>query len=102
MDLFTNPPLPLPTSQTQEVLHELITRKTVSRAQFFKFCGILNVTARIADLRKLGLEIRCEEIPVPNKFKRVVKYGNWSLANIETATELYLRMKKDEKHQPAA
>jgi hypothetical protein len=79
-----------PLNQTAEVLFELIQKKNVSRMMFFKNTGILNVTARIAELRiDYGIEIRCKKVSAMNKHGRTIKYGVWSLSDIERCIEVY-------------
>ena len=41
--------------------------------------GILSITARIADLRKLGYEIVCIKITDPSHYGGTVKFGQWTL-----------------------
>ncbi len=43
--------LPKPTKQIEEVLYYLIKRHSINRKQMMLDTGILNVTARIANLR---------------------------------------------------
>jgi hypothetical protein len=40
-----------PTTQTQEMLYLLLKRKSITRMQVLNECGMLNPTARIANLR---------------------------------------------------
>jgi len=77
-----------PKNQTAEVLFELIEKQKVSRLMFLKNTGILNVTARIADLRiRHGIPIKCEKVKTTNKHGRVITYGVWSLeSNIDELT----------------
>lgn len=83
--------LPQPKTQTAEVLYEFLHSDSLTRSDFFKSTHILNVTARIADLRKLGLNIICEHKNVQNKFGRKVSFGAWSLAkeDKEKAVKIY-------------
>jgi len=81
--------LPLPKSQVQEVLYELINRISIDRRTMMLSCGILNLTARISDLRYNGVQINNTEICVFNKFGRVVKYVQYSLQNKKEAIEYY-------------
>jgi len=68
-----------PINQTAEVLYALLTNKAITR----RTLPVLNVTARFAELRKLGLEIPCNKIEYRNKFGRLTKYGTWELAKNE-------------------
>jgi len=85
-----------PTNQTAEVLYELINNSPISRAEALRSTGILNLTARIANLRiRHGIDITCENVKTKNKFSRSVKYGIWSIKgkeNIEKACAVYLQI----------
>lgn len=82
-----------PKNQTSEVLYELINNGPISRADIFKTTGILNLTARIADLRiRHGLNIVCEKVNTKNKFSRPISYGIWSIKHqteLAKAREVY-------------
>ncbi len=59
--------------------------------------GILNVTARIANLRNAyNLIIDCEMFPVRNKFGRPIKYGLWRLEDKAKGIELYKKLQKNQ------
>ena len=82
-----------PVNQMSEVLYELITRDNITRMEFFQSTGILNVTARIANLRiKHDLDIVCKDINIRNKHGMVVTYGQWSLPDTEKGQEVYLKI----------
>ena len=69
-----------PNNQTSEVLYELIKNSAMTRMDFFRQTGILNVTARIANLRNIyGIDVRCKKIHTINKHGRKISYGSWSL-----------------------
>lgn len=82
-----------PVNQTAEVLFEILNNDSVSRKDILISTGVLNPTARIADLRiRYGVVITCENIKVRNKFSRLVKFGMWSIQgkeNIEKAHDVY-------------
>ena len=79
-----------PKTQIQEVLYCLINSDSIDRRQMLLETGILNVTARIAELRKKhSLYISCDEIDVTNKYGRKVSYGRWSLPNKAAGIEVY-------------
>jgi hypothetical protein len=78
-----------PTNQTAEVLYELL-QFPITRRSIMSDCGILNVTARIADLRlRHNLSIICTKIQTKNKHNRAITYGCWSLENKKVAKEVY-------------
>jgi hypothetical protein len=69
-----------PKNQTAEVLYELLHCASLTRLDFMQRLGILNVTARIANLRiKHNIPIDCRKIEVRNKHGRLIKYGCWSI-----------------------
>ena len=80
-----------PRTQTAEVLYELLTSKQTTRRDFFNRTGILSVTSRITELRKLGLNILCEWQDAKNKHDRPIRFGAWSLPETEKekAREIY-------------
>ena len=85
--------LPLPKNQTQEIVYELITHDKINRREMFNSTGILNLTARIADLRnKYYVPIICTEIMIINKFGRKISYGEWSIADKQSASIIYLNL----------
>ena len=70
-----------PRNQIAEVLFELITKETITRKSILESCGILNVTARIADLRiHFFIDVKCQEIETTNKHGRKITYGKWYLS----------------------
>lgn len=84
-----------PQTQTQEVLYKLIMYRTMTRADFFNECYILNAPARINDLRRLGIDITVEMKEAFNKFGRKCKYGVYTLIDREKAIEKYKQMQND-------
>jgi hypothetical protein len=84
-----------PTNQTAEVLYELVKYGEITRRSIMSDCGILNLTARIADLRlRHGLSIICTKIQTKNKHNRAITYGCWSLENKKVAKEVYEKINK--------
>ena len=82
-----------PKNQTAEVLFELLNNKAITRRTIMIECGILNVCARITDLRlKHNVPITCNYIQTKNKHNRIVRYGSWSLENKKQAKEVYLKI----------
>lgn len=84
--------LPKPTSQTQEVLYELINRISIDRRSMMLSCGVLNLTARISNLRYKGIAIKTTEIETINKFGREISYAQYSLHSKKDAIKAYMRM----------
>ena len=69
-----------PKNQTAEVLYLLLTQKSINRLTALKDVGVLNLTARISNLRiNYDLLVNCNKIETSNKFGRAIKYGEWSL-----------------------
>lgn len=46
-----------PKNQTAEVLYELLTNACINRRDILINTGILNVTARISDIRRYGVVV---------------------------------------------
>lgn len=79
-----------PTTQMNEVLYMLLKRNSINVKQMMFDTGILNLTARISDLRiKHNLNIECETINTTNKFGRSIKYGKCVLTDKETGLKIY-------------
>lgn len=85
--------IPLPESQTQEVLYELINRLYIDRRTMMLSSGVWNLTARISNLRRKGVDILSNEVIGVNKFKREIKYVHYSLRNKKEAVKVYLVLK---------
>lgn len=70
-----------PTNQRAEVLYLLIKHDCINRRDVLLDTGILNVTARIANLRNSHqIAIDCKRIETKNKFGRKISYGQWSIS----------------------
>jgi hypothetical protein len=67
----------------------LLNNRVLTRRSILNDSGILNPTARIANLRSNGIIIECKWIKSTNKFGRSIRYGAWSLLNEEKALEIY-------------
>lgn len=86
-----------PLNQTAEVLYELLTNTFITRKDIFNETGILNVTARITNLRSKGLTVPCKLIKVKNKHGREVSYGQWELGGEEKkALQIYKQINTTE------
>lgn len=83
-----------PESQMQEVLFELINRLYIDRRTMMLSCGVWNLTARIADLRRLGLKIISNEKTGINKYDREITFVHYSLENKKEAAKVYNQMKE--------
>jgi hypothetical protein len=71
-----------PVNQTAEVLYLLLKNKSITIKSAILDTGILNVSARIGDLRnKYNINVICTKISTTNKFGRSVNYGSWSILN---------------------
>lgn len=79
-----------PKNQNAEVLFELIHNSTIDRKYILKTTGILNLTARISNLRNdYDIEVLCTRKKVLNKHGRKISYGLWSLKDKAKAIEIY-------------
>lgn len=84
-----------PTNQTAEVLYELIKKSAITRMSIMHQTGILNLTARIADLRnKFGIVVLCDKVKITNKHGRKTDYGKWRLENKKIGIALYNKVNK--------
>jgi hypothetical protein len=87
-----------PLTQLQEVLYELLSKESISVKQMMADTGILNIKARISDLRlKYNLSIDTEMVKVQNKYGRKVSFGQWRLTDKETALLTYKKLQEDDK-----
>lgn len=83
-----------PKNQTSEVLYELLTNACINRRDILINTGILNVTARISDIRRYGVVVECKMIEVLNKHKRKVKFGQWSVVDNKKNREVYNKINR--------
>jgi len=81
----------LPETQLQEVLYLLITNKSITRLEATRY-GILNLPARIYDLRKLNVDIIIKNNICKNKFGRTVNYATYILVNLQESLTIYKKM----------
>lgn len=87
-----------PTTQKEEVLYYLLTQHTINVSQMMRDCGILNLTARIADLRNQHLlNIPCMKVESTNKFKRDISYGVWKLPDKKRGVKIYKQLQSETK-----
>jgi hypothetical protein len=85
-----------PNNQTAEVLYELLTNKCITRMSVMYTTGILNLTARIADLRiRYGINIICDKVILKNKHGRPISYGKWRLFDKKSAALLYDKINRE-------
>jgi len=80
-----------PTNQNAEVLNLLLTEKTTTSLNLV-MNGILNPTARITNLRAMGINIICNLIKHTNKFGRTIHYGEFSILNKKDARKIYTQI----------
>lgn len=78
-----------PKNQTAEVLYELLTNGPINRRDILINTGILNVTARISDIRKHGINVKCEMIKTKNKHNRSISFGKWSIDKNISVVDVY-------------
>lgn len=90
--------LPQPTSQTLEVLYELINRFSIDRRSMMLSCNVANLTAQISRLRNKGVKIENEEITGTNKYGREYFFVRYKFKNREDqikAIEIYEELIKN-------
>jgi hypothetical protein len=80
-----------PKNQTAEVLYLLLTQKSITVKSAMNDIGILNLSARISNLRlKHNLVIECRKTITTNKFGRSITYGNFFLVTKKSiSTKVY-------------
>jgi hypothetical protein len=84
-----------PTNQLAEVLYLLLKNKSVTRRSALLDTGILNVPARIMDLRNIHhIPIVLTRVAAVNKFGRGVNYGSWSILNKANLEDKYNAINK--------
>jgi hypothetical protein len=85
-----------PKNQLAEVLYLLLTQKSITVKSAMNDIGILNLSARISDLRiKHNLIIECRKINTKNKFGRDISYGNFFLVTKKSiANKVYNNINK--------
>lgn len=88
--------IPLPESQIQEVLFELINRLFISRRIMMLSCGVLNLTAIISELRNKGLKIASDQVKSINKYGREATSVRYRLEDKKEAVKLYKKMKDNQ------
>lgn len=82
-----------PTTQLEEVLFMLLNYKEITYQKAFFNSGIINLTARISDLRNVYfLDVPCKKVETKNKFGRTVHYGSWSLSDKNQAKVIYNKL----------
>lgn len=85
-----------PNNQTAEVLYELIMKSAITRMSIMYQTGILNLTARISNLRnKHGIIIICDKVETTNKHGRNISYGKWRLFDKKSAKLLYSKINRE-------
>ncbi|MGD2113406.1 MAG: helix-turn-helix domain-containing protein [Acidobacteriota bacterium] len=94
--------IPLPESQVQEVLFELINRLFIDRRTMMLSSGVWNLTARISNLRNMGLKIISNPISSHNKYGREITYVQYSLESKKDAVSLYMKLKENQVGIPEA
>jgi hypothetical protein len=81
--------LPLPKNQVMEVLYYLIHHNGATTRDIQRDCYVLNVTAKISELRKIGVQIVCDELKAKNKFGREITFGTFKILNLADSKNIY-------------
>ena len=89
--------LPLPESQAQEVLFELINRIFIDRQTMMLSSNVWNLTARISELRQKNLNIISNKLHGVNKYGREIEFVQYSLEDKKEASKVYLVMKSNQR-----
>ena len=79
-----------PTGQLSETLFFLLKRKNISVIQMMWDAGIINLSARLSDLKlEHNLPIELNKVKTTNKFGRKIEFGNWVLTDKEKGLATY-------------
>ncbi len=70
-------------TQHERILDHLEQGLTINRLQGWSYLGILELPARISELKKKGYPIKTEMIPVKNRYGDTVSVAEWSLVRGE-------------------
>ena len=89
--------IPLPESQTQEVLFELIKRLSIDRKTMMLSCGVANLTAQISKLKNKGVKIETIEVPFKNKYGRESTFAQYKLECKSDAVKVYHDLKANQR-----
>lgn len=92
--------LPLPESQIQEVLYELIHRPKIDRRTMMLHANIMNLPTRIFNLRDKGVQIESKEIESTNKYGRSISFVQYRLKNKSDAISTYYQLKENQVGLP--
>lgn len=94
MELLFTEELTMPKNQVMEVLYYLIEKASIGMAastrDIQRDCYVLNVTAKISELRKLGVQILCDSVKHKNKFGREITFGAFKILNLQESKTIYL------------
>ena len=87
--------LATPKNQTAEILYELLKNESINFKQTFENTGIINLSARISDLRHhYQLSIPCVEKEIKNKHGRKITFGVWNLVDKDKGRIIYTILNK--------
>jgi hypothetical protein len=86
--------LPLPKNQVMEVLYYLIHHHGATTRDIQRDCYVLNVTAKISEVRKLGVQVLCDERKAKNKFGREITFGSFKILNLAESKKIYIQKNK--------
>ena len=70
-------------TQAERVLAYLEQGLTINRLQGWDYLGVLELPARITELRQKGYPIETKMISVTNRFGEAVRVAEWSLVRKE-------------------
>ena len=66
-------------TQGERVLAHLEKGNTINRLQGWNYLGVLELPARITELRQKGYDIKTTMITVQNRFGEPVRVAEWSM-----------------------
>jgi hypothetical protein len=83
-----------PKNQSAELLHTLLTNKSVTTRYIQQHLYILNVTSAMTALRHKGVQIVCDYVQTKNRYGRPVRYGKFNVLNKAESTKIYNQINK--------
>jgi hypothetical protein len=83
-----------PINQQMEVLAYLLAKDNATTKDIQRDCHVLNVTAKISELRKYGVNISCSQVKAKNKYGRQINFGMYKICNLAESKIIYKRKNK--------
>ncbi len=75
-------------TQKERILDYLREGNTINRLQGWDILGVIELPARISELRREGYQIETKMIQVFNRYKEKVSVAEWSMETTEQQLDL--------------